>query len=280
MAYLPDAAIRGLCTDFDGICSVYLSIPAAGEVFTFNADQKLNSASTIKTPLLACLFQDAEDGRIDMDEPMPLSEEGAAAGSGILKYLSPQVRLSLYDYATLMMICSDNTATNKIIDVVGMERANAFFAQNGWHDTCLARKMTYPLSQKPKDPVATNFTSARDLGNILTQIYEKKLVSEAASGKILSIMACQQLGKMDKALPGVWRPSNARKTLADIPEGRIVLAQKGGTLAGPGVSHDTGIMLFPDGKCAILVVMTESKNPDKASELIGAIARAVYDSLA
>jgi len=272
MSYIPEKTIRSLCTEFVGVCSVYLSIPSTGEVFTFNADRKMNSASIIKTPLLALLFKDAQEGRINLDEPLPLGDDGAAGGSGILKYLSPQICLSLYDYATLMMIYSDNTATNKIIDVVGMECANAFFAEMGWNDTHLARKMA--------TSIGTNFTSARDQGNILTQIYEKKLVSEEVSSKMLSIMACQQLGKFDKSLPGVWRPLSTRKPLNVIPEGRVVLAQKGGTLGEIGIAHDTAIMLFPDGRCAIMVVMTESDNPQKALELIQTISRTVYDCLA
>lgn len=279
MAYIPTEKLRALCEGFEGICSVYLSVPSSGEVFTFNADQKMNSASTIKTPILALLLKDAEEGRLDLEEPLPLGEEGPSAGSGVLKFLSPQLQLSLYDYATLMMIYSDNTATNKVIDTVGMERANTFFAENGWKETHLARKMTHPLSQKPNTPVATNYTSARDQGSILTQILEKRLVSEAVSEKMLSIMTCQQLGKMDKALPTVWRHAYPRKPLTEIPEGRVALAQKGGTLSKEGISHDTAIMLFPNGQSAVLAVLTESKDPQKAAELIGAIARTVYDSL-
>lgn len=140
--------------------------------------------------------------------------------------------------------------------------------------------MTHPLSQKPSALVAANYTSARDQGSILTQILEKKLVSPAVSDKMLSIMACQQLGKMDKALPAVWRPSGTRKPLTEIPEGRVALAQKGGTLSKEGISHDTAIMLFPNGQSAVLAVLTESGDSQKAAELIGAIARTVYDSLA
>lgn len=276
MSCIPEATIRRLCTEFVGNCSVYLSIPSADEVFTFNADKKMNSASTIKTPLLALLFKDAEEGRINLDEPVPLGPDGIAGGSGVLKFLSSQIRLSLYDYATLMMIYSDNTATNTIIDTVGMDRANAFFAENGWNDTYLARKMCPPPSKLPKP---TNFTSARDLGNILTRIYKKELISEEASSKMMSIMACQQVGKFDKALPSVWRPASAREPLTGIPKGHVALAQKGGTLGEVGIYHDSAIMLFPDGQCAILVVMTESHDEKTALEFIHAISRTVYDHM-
>lgn len=138
MTYIPTEKLRALCEGFEGTCSAYLSVPSAGEVFTFQADRKMNAASTIKTPILALLLKDAEEGRLDLEEPLPLGQEGPSAGAGVLKFLSPELRLCLYDYATLMMIYSDNTATNKVIDTVGMERANAFFAENGWKETHLA----------------------------------------------------------------------------------------------------------------------------------------------
>ena len=271
MAYIPESMLHSLCTGFDGLCSVYLSVPSTGEAFTFNADKKINSASTIKIPLLAFLFKDAMEGTIDLDEPVPLGDDGVSGGSGVIKFLSPQIRLSLYDYAVLMMIYSDNTATNKIIDTLGMGRANAFFKENGWNDTVLARKMMAPIG--------TNLTSARDLGNILTQIYEKKLVSQEASNRMLSIMACQQLGKLDKSLPNVWRPSSTHVPVTAVPEGRVVLAQKGGTLSNIGILHDTGIMLLPNGQCAIMAVMTKSNNENKAFDFIKTVSRTVYDSL-
>ena len=127
MSYIPKEKLKELCEKFDGNCGMYISLPFANEKFTYNADKTFRAASTIKTPVLALLFKDAEDGILDIDTPVSLGEEGAVIGSGIIKFLSPDIRLSLYDYATLMMVVSDNTATNRVVDAVGMERANAFF---------------------------------------------------------------------------------------------------------------------------------------------------------
>ena len=280
MSYIPREKIEALCAAFDGECGVFVAAPFAGEVFTLNADRKFSAASTIKIPLLALLFKDAEEGRLDLDALTSLGEEGAVRGSGIVKFLAPDLQLSLYDYATLMMIVSDNTATNRVIDAVGIERANDFFAKNGWSDTHLYKKLFVPTPDGSKGTASTNTTSPRDLGDMMLKMHDGTLVSAGVSSKMLSVMACQQLGKLDKALPRVFRPESARAPITTIPEGRVLMAQKGGTLTGKvtSVSHDTAVMKLPNGHSAVMVVMTEGSN-DNALELMKNIARAVYDNL-
>ncbi len=277
MSYIPKEKIMALCSQFDGRCGIYVAVPFANEVFTHNAARCFSAASTIKIPLLALLLKDAEEGRIDLDALLPLGEEGAVRGSGVIKFLSPDIRLSAYDYAILMMIVSDNTATNRVIDMVGIDRANAFFAENGWMDTHLYKKLFVSTPDCACGTAATNTTSPQDLGDMLTKMYHKTLVSASVSAKMLSMMACQQLGKFDKSLPRVWRPESARAPITAIPEGRVLMAQKGGTLIGK-VSHDTAVMMLPNGRSAIMVAMTEGSN-DNALELIKGISRAIYDNL-
>ena len=280
MSYIPEKKLKELCESFDGKCGVYIYLPFANEIFTYGEGEKIRAASTIKIPLLALLFKDAEEGRIDLDTPIPLGEEGSVCGSGIIKFLSPDIRLSLYDYAILMMIVSDNTATNRVIDAVGIDRANAFFAENGWNETYLYKKLFVPAPDAPYGTAATNLTSARDLGDMMSRVYAKTLISEDVSNKMLSILACQQLGKLDKSIPGVYRPGSARAPVVRVPEGRVIMAQKGGTLTGKiNVSHDTAIMLLPNGRSAVMVVMTESSDNNMALEFIKSISRAVYDSI-
>ena len=199
-------------------------------------------------------------------------------GSGVIKFLDPAIRLSLYDYAILMTIVSDNTATNMVIDAVGIDRANAFFAENGWNDTKLYSKLFVPTEEHPRGTASTNTTSVKDLSDMLMKIHSKTLVSESVSSKLLSIMACQQLGRLDKSLSNVWRPDNARSAISYIPEGRVLMAQKGGTLIGK-VAHDAAIMILPNGNSAVIVVMTSGASANDALELMKGISRAVYDNL-
>ena len=278
MKYIPETELQAIYESFAGKCALYISVPSAGEVFTYQADASIKAASTIKIPLLALLMKDAEEGRVDLDATAPMDPVNRVRGSGILKFLSPETRLSLYDYAVLMMIVSDNSATNHVIDAVGIERANAFFREMGWTATSLNKKLFIPAPDSPRGTAASNFTSARDLGNMLERILEGSLVSPEACRKMTSIMACQQLGKFNQSLPRVLRPESTRDPLPPVPEGRVMLSQKGGTLYDE-VSHDTAILWMPNGRHAVLVAMTECKNGATSLAAIQKVSRAVYDRL-
>ena len=89
MNLIPKEALQKLCEEFEGKCSLYVSVPETGEKFLYREHEKINAASTIKIPLLAKLLQDAEEGRLDLYEPHSLKPENFVRGSGVLKYLSP-----------------------------------------------------------------------------------------------------------------------------------------------------------------------------------------------
>jgi len=278
MQYLPTEELQSVCESFPGKCALYISLPFAGEKFTFQAEAPIKAASTIKVPLLALLFRDAEEGRLDLDAPAPMAPVNRVRGSGILKFLAPETCLSLYDYAVLMMIVSDNSATNHIIDAVGMQRANDFFRENGWNATRLNKKLFIPAPNGSAGTASSNYTCAADLGDMLQRLLAGTLASKDSCSKMMSIMACQQLGKFSQSLPRVLRPESTRTPLGPVPEGRVMLAQKGGTLTGE-VSHDAAIMLLPNGRHAVMVMMTECTDKDASLEAIKQVSRMVYDRL-
>ncbi len=272
---IPRAALQALCEDFEGECSLYVSIPETGEKFLYREHERINAASTVKIPLLALLLKDAEEGRLELYAPQPMKAENFVRGSGVLKYLSPTLALSLYDYAVMMIVLSDNSATNQVIDAVGMDRANAFFRESGWMETELNRKLFAPNAG---DTALGNYSSAADLGNMLEGILAGELVSPEASEIMKRIMACQTLGKFSKSLPAVHRPQNTLEPLALPPEGKVILVEKGGTLTGQ-VSHDAAIMILPDGRSAVLVMMTECESGDASLDAIQKVSRMIYDRM-
>ncbi|MBQ3075923.1 MAG: serine hydrolase [Clostridia bacterium] len=275
MNLIPKEALQKLCEEFEGTCSLYVSVPETGEKFLYREHAKINAASTIKIPLLALLLQDAEEGRVDLYEPLPLSPENFVRGSGVLKYLSHSFSMSLYDFAVMMIIVSDNSATNQVIDAVGMDRANEFFRENLWKETELNRKLFAPSAGST---ALGNYTSAADLGNMLERILAREMVSADASEIIMRMMACQTLGKFSKSLPAVHRPQNTLEPLALPPEGKVILVEKGGTLVGQ-VSHDAAIMILPDGRSAVLVMMTECEDGDASLAAIQKVSRLLYDRM-
>ena len=270
MNYIPEDTLRNLCAQIDGEYGLYLTIPETGESLTIQADRRMVSASTIKIPLLALLLQDAEEGQLDLDKPIPIAPVNRVGGSGILQSLSPALEISLFDCAVLMMVLSDNVATNQVIDAVGMDRANAFFAQQGWSATHLGRKMMTPGEQ--------NYTSAADLGNMMERILAGTLVSPSVSAVMMQIMAGQRNGKFRPALPTVSH-NDPRKPVALPQEGKVLLASKGGTLSNLGVANDAGILLLPNGRTAVLTMTTATRHNPTTEAIMGRVARTVYESL-
>lgn len=269
MAVLCEEKLRELCGQIHGEFGLYIS--AGGETVKFCEEKRFISASTIKIPLLALLLRDGEQGRLDLDAPLPVAQENRVGGSGILQCLS-SVSMSLFDYAVLMMALSDNVATNQVIDAVGMDRANEFFRENGWNDTFLGRKMMTPGEQ--------NYTSTRDLADMMEKISAGTLVSPDACKTMMQIMAGQRNGMFRKTLPTVtWMEPKKELTLPK--EGKVILAAKGGSLQhiDVPVGHDAGILLLPDGRRAVMVMMTASRKHREAWGIMGKVASAVYDMI-
>ena len=274
MNRIPEEKLRKICEEIDGEYGLYIALPDSNECLTINENKRFNAASTIKIPILALLFRDFEQGRLTPEQPTRIPEDCRYGGSGVLKFLSNDVTLTLYDFAVLMIIYSDNIATNVLIDILGRERINEFIKENGWENTYLEGKL---IGRLIGDGAVYNYTTAYDLGKMMEGVLSGTLVSKTASEEMLAIMVAQQLGKFKQSLPCI-SVSKTRPPLPQIPEGKVIVACKGGTLMRT-VSHDAAILMLPNGKRAILVLTTSIKDNDKVLSQFKAIARAVYDAL-
>ena len=124
----------------DGVMGFAIVGLESDERFERLANQTFPTASTIKLAILYELFRQADEGRIDLDARKDLDRLNAVGGTGILSELTTP-SLSIRDYATLMIVLSDNTATNVLIDAVGMEAVTRRMASLGLQNTRLRRKM-------------------------------------------------------------------------------------------------------------------------------------------
>ena len=279
MKYIPEEKLRAICGEICGDWGLYVSVPAAGEKLVINGAQPFVSASTIKVPLLALLLRDAAEGRVQLHEPYPITEENRVGGSGILCALNRDIRMDLFDYAELMIVMSDNIGTNQVIDAVGMDRLDPFCREMGWPATHLGRKMMTQGRLLPDGTREQNYTSAADLGDMMERIALGTMISPEISRTMLRILAGQRLHKFGRALPTVERPDPHRDP-APAPAGKLVVAGKGGTLTGnPNVSHDAAILLLPNGRQAVLVITTATPDNKQAEACMEQAARALYEAL-
>ena len=281
MSLIPEEKLRALCDKIDGRYELYVSVPAEGEVFSVNAEKQFYSASTIKVPILARLLQDAEEGRLDLDQPIPLSPENRVGGSGVLVSLDPSVQLSLFDYAVLMMAISDNSATNQVIDAVGLDRTEEFIRAHDWPATHIGRKMLQRGAERHDGTREQNYTSAADLGHILEAIADGKLVSRQVSDTMMQIMATQRNGRLRPGIPECVDTIDPHRPVIQPPPGKVFFAAKGGSGTYPEgkVANDAGILIFPGGRRAVVVLLTISADVKATEAIMRDVAHTVYEAL-
>lgn len=224
-----------------------------GDFFSFNGNATFSSASMIKLPILIAFFQDADAGKVKLDEMLSIQQSDIAEGSGEMQYAGVGTQYSALETATNMMITSDNTATNMIIRRLGgIQTLNQRFRQWGLQQTLLRK----PLP----DLEGTNTTSPKELVSLMALLNEGKLVSMKSRDRAFNIM---QRTVTDTLLPSVMTPGAtiAHKT-GDI-----------GSLVG-----DVGVIDLPSGRrYAVAAMVRRPHNDSRAQDLIRQIAAVIYE---
>jgi beta-lactamase class A len=221
------------------------------------AERSFPAASVIKLPILAALYREAEAGRLRWEETVVLMEEAKVPGDGALRELHAGTSLTLEDLARLMIVISDNTATNLLIDRIGVEAVNDLLAREGSSVTRLGRRM-YDFAARERG--LENHCSAGEMTGLLARLARRDLVSAAASEAMLAILKRQQ---RDSRIPRLLPPETP-------------VANKTGSITG--VCHDVGLIEAPGGPIALSVLTEGACDHFTAEETIGRIARALYDA--
>jgi beta-lactamase class A len=224
-----------------------------GSYLNFNGDVTFAAASTIKVPILIAFFQAVDEGRVQLDQMLTLQQEHIVGGSGELQDQPPGTKYSALEVAKKMIVISDNTATNMIIELLGgKEVLNQNFAAWGLRATVINNNLP--------DLEGTNTTSPKDLINIMAQVDRGNLVSVKARDRILQIM---RQTENDSLLP------------KGLGEGAIV-AHKTGNINS--LLADSGMVDLPNGKRYLVAVMVKhSPETEKSAQtLIRDISRMSY----
>lgn len=168
----------------DGSVSYLVVDLTTGERIGRRADEPFPTASAIKIGILHELFVQADAGTVRLDEPRPLPAASRAGGSGLLQRLSnPQ--LSLRDHALLMILLSDNSATNLLIDTLGMETITTHMQALGAKGYRLRRRMMDGAAAARGDE---NVASASDLVVVMEALRTGRGLSPASQAEAIRIL--------------------------------------------------------------------------------------------
>lgn len=168
--------------------------PLGGEAVEFQADLPLVAASVIKVPIMVEAFRRFGEGTLDPNMEVEIRPEHKKPSCGALTYMHDGLKVTVLDLVTLMIIVSDNTATNLMIDILGVDPVNKTMENLGIPGICLRRKLFEPeLSRRG----IQNTITARGVGMLLERMAQSKLLGEAADKKMMEILGDQRLnGKL------------------------------------------------------------------------------------
>jgi beta-lactamase class A len=250
------ASVREVEAGLDGILGLALKDLKTGKTFLINEREVFPQASSIKIAILLEAFKQAEEGRLQLDEFIALEESRKVAGSGVLYYLGrPSLRLSVHDTAVLMVVLSDNTATNLLIDKVGMEAVNKRLDVLGLSKTRLRRKM---MDLKAAAEGRENVSTPLEMMTLLEKLWKGDVLKEPYRKDLLEILT-------------IPKDSPLR---AGVPEG-IAVAEKPGELEA--VRCDSGIVQLTGRPYVICVMTTYLKHDADGNPAITKISRLVYE---
>src|SRR5439155_2399913 len=230
------AVITDVDRDLDGVLGVAIEDLTSGQRFLLRGNEVFPQASSIKIAVLAELYRQAQSGKLKLNDLYTVQASELVPDSDIMGGLTPGVtRITLRYLATIMVAVSDNSATNVLIDRVGMENVNGLLLDSlGLTHTRLRRKM---MDLKAAGEGRENVSTPAEMMALLDALYR---------GRVLNKEMTDDFFKMLSTHKGSFIPR-------DLPEG-LKIANKPGELEG--VRNDSGIVFLENHPYVICVMTT------------------------
>jgi len=249
-----EAEVREIDAHLDGVVGVAIEDLSTGRTLFLNPDEILPQASSIKIAVVAELYHQHQERKLKLDDLYTVNTADLVPDSNIMGGLTPGVtRVTNRDLATMMIAVSDNSATNVLIDRVGMENVNAFLESLGLHQIRLHRKM---MDLKAAAEGRENVATPREMMTLLDALYRNKVLNRTLTNDFFKILATPK---------DSWIPRY-------LPEG-LKIANKPGSLEG--VRNDSGV-IFASRPYILCVMTTYLRSERDAEEAIAQISRAAY----
>ncbi|MBR4861747.1 MAG: serine hydrolase [Firmicutes bacterium] len=229
----------------------------SGRQAAYDSGAKMPSASTIKVPIMLAALEKVRTGDLRLDEKIYVGEELILEGAEAFE--NGPGEFSLHELVAWMIITSDNTATNTLINLLGMEYINGYM-----RETLQVKTTVLQRCMLDKDAVARgldNYITHDDLSVMFEKLYGGEILTEDLRRTALDILYSQR--HQDQVLRYIWEP--------------VRYAHKTGSLTG--LNHDAGVIHINVGKFYIGVSVYDSPNKRGNRQLSGNIGRLVYDYL-
>ena len=192
-----DQQVKTLAGSFKGKVSLFAKNLDTGETYALNADERVRTASTIKIAVMIEAFARVAEGKIKWTDEVVLTKDKKVSGSGILTELSDGLKLTLRDAVNLMMILSDNTATNLVLDVLTTDAVNARMESLGFKNIKIMRRVgSGGESVAGKDPdnkkYGLGMATPREMVLVMEKLERGEIISPTASKEMIDLMKREQ----------------------------------------------------------------------------------------
>jgi beta-lactamase class A len=238
-----DKRVRNEVAQFKGKVSLFAKNLDTGAVYSLGGDDRVPTASTIKLAVMVEAFNRVAEGKVKWIDELVLTKEKKVGGAGILPEFSDGLRLTLRDGVHLMMVLSDNTATNLVIDVLTADAVNARMESLGLKDTRLMRRVfgggeSIEGRKDENKRFGLGRSSPREMVTLIEKLEKGEIVSPTASKEMLELM------KREQGTNGIWRG-----------QWRVPKATKSGAL--DALRSNVGVIYHPRGRIALAVTCNE-----------------------
>ncbi len=251
--------IEKIANSFDGVMGVAIRDLTTDEEILVNPNLTFPTGSSIKIPVLIELHKQASEGKYKLTDQRWVERADKVGGSGIINNFGDHTsQLSLNDLAVLMIVLSDNTATNMLIDQTGMTNVNATLDQIGLKAIRLRRKMIdVAASARGDENIATPFAAME----LMAKLYRGEVVNRSLSDDVLKVLKLRKSSPIPALIPST-----------------VVIANKPGGIEG--VVCDWAVVYVPGRPFAISVMTNYNGETANANDAIANVAKLAYDYFA
>jgi beta-lactamase class A len=250
-----ESAIHNIDQNLDGVAGVAIEDLTTEDHFFLHENEVFAQASSIKITVLAELYRQAQQGKLKLTDLYTVQASDLVPDSDIMGGLTPGVtRITLRDLATMMVAVSDNSATNVLIDRVGMDNVNAMLDSLGLSHTRLRRKM---MDLEAAKHGRENISTPREMMNLLEAIYRGKVLNQESTADFFKVLSTNKASWIPRDLPADLR-----------------VADKPGALEA--VRNDSGIVFVEGRPYVICVMISFLRNERDGEEAISKISLAAW----
>jgi beta-lactamase class A len=250
-----EGSINDIDHNLDGVMGVAILDLNSGKKFLLRSDDVFPQASSIKIAVLAELYRQAQAGKVNLTDLYTVRSADLVQDSYIMGGLTPGVtRITLRDLATMMVAVSDNSATNVLIDRLGMENVNTLLDSLGLVHTRLRRKM---MDLKAAGEGRENISTPAEMMALLEALYRGKFLNQEMTSDFFTLLSIHK----ESAMP------------RDLPEG-LKVANKPGDLEG--VRNDSGVVFVENRPYVICVMTTYLRRERDGEDAITKISAETY----